>query len=88
MMKKIEESINKLLANWNPIGVPSYITHDEYSSYVPQVIESYERAKSITDVQATLVYIYTESLGYDLNDLADQSIRRLAQDIVRVLTEQ
>lgn len=35
----MENEINSILANWNPIGVPSYIAIEEYRNYVPLIIE-------------------------------------------------
>ncbi|MEC5395514.1 hypothetical protein [Bergeyella sp. RCAD1439] len=39
-MKKIIEDINRVLADWNPIGVPEDIAIDEYKGYIPLILES------------------------------------------------
>jgi len=38
-MKQLQESINKVLGEWNPIKVPETIATIEYRSYVDEVIQ-------------------------------------------------
>jgi len=39
-MKSIEEKINDILANWNPINVPDELAHDEYKSHIPIIMKN------------------------------------------------
>ena len=68
------EKINRILALWNPIGVPSCIADDEYNGYIPSIV------KSATDKQRLMtcleeMIVEKMELPYDpeniehLNDL-------------------
>lgn len=37
MLNMLEKEINKILADWNPLSVPQYISEYEYVSYVPHL---------------------------------------------------
>ncbi len=39
-MHFMEEKINLVLAGWNPIPVDAHVALDEYSGYVPSLIEA------------------------------------------------
>lgn len=39
-MKTKMESINEVLAEWNPLDVPKHIAKSEYIGYVPLIIEN------------------------------------------------
>lgn len=38
-IKEKYEKINKILTDWNPIGVSSDISEDEYIAYIPRIIK-------------------------------------------------
>lgn len=56
------ESVNKILSNWDPIGVPDNIKFSEYLSYVPSILAvkiDYEKIISV------LRQILDSSVGHD-----------------------
>lgn len=62
----IESQINKVLAEWNPIGVPDDIALLEYSSYVDEI------ASVIADreqLRLYLVNLVSEVIGLPYDDL-------------------
>lgn len=52
--------INKILAEWNPLGVPAEIAETEYSDYVDAVISNMH---SKVELKSCLTQILTEKLG-------------------------
>mgnify|MGYP000764611519 FL=1 len=51
IMKKLIDQINKVLINWDPIGVGADIAETEYIDYIPQII------KNATDESQLMVYL-------------------------------
>ena len=86
-MTEFESSINKLLAEWNPIGVPDQIALSEYSTYVPIITKAYDSRKGLQSIHESLIEVYTEHLGYDLNELGTNAIQRLAEHIFFLFRE-
>lgn len=50
-MKKLIDQINKVLINWDPIGVGTDIAETEYIDYIPQIINN------ATDESQLMVYL-------------------------------
>jgi len=44
-MNKIFESINCVLADWNPLCVPIHLATEEYKCYIPMILKSIEDPK-------------------------------------------
>lgn len=69
MKKKLNlyESINDILALWNPINVPKGIASDEYREFVPQILHALQKKG---DLIACLEGILQNGLGleYDSNN--------------------
>jgi hypothetical protein len=86
-MTKFESSINKLLAEWNPIGVPNQIALSEYSTYVPIITKAYDSRKDLQSIHESLIGVYTEHLGYDLNERATNAIQKLSERIFFLFRE-
>lgn len=71
-MKNIAEKVNLILADWNPIGVPSNIAIDEYRGYIPLIL------KSITDRQKlmdALLNILVNNLGFEI-ELDNEELKK------------
>lgn len=75
----IEESINQIFKEWNPLEVPSFIAEDEYRSYIPDIIQNiYDKYK----LKSYLKDMIENKMGlvlYNSNDLSDvvESIHNL-----------
>ncbi len=39
-MNEKERKINNILSEWNPLGVDSIVSKDEYQEYIPSIIDS------------------------------------------------
>ena len=50
----LEERVNSILAEWNPIGVPEFIALDEYRDYIPMLIQ---HSNTLDSLEATLCHI-------------------------------
>jgi hypothetical protein len=57
--------INKLLAEWNPIGVPETVRSDEYKAYVDQLIKIGPNNEKIVDY---LKKILIDRIGLNYSD--------------------
>ena len=42
-----KEYINKILTEWNPLGVPEYIADVEYIDYVPVIMNNMDNVQSL-----------------------------------------
>ena len=38
-VKKTFDTINKIVADWDPLGVGETIAEDEYAGYIPEIIQ-------------------------------------------------
>ncbi|UOQ79222.1 hypothetical protein MUN84_22560 (plasmid) [Hymenobacter sp. 5516J-16] len=77
--------VNAVLAEWNPIGVPEGTAEDEYQSYVPFLVESWNLSQ---DVEPAMVWVYTQPLGYDVNPAFSRATRQFATQINQLLQAQ
>jgi len=86
-MKDSEDNniVNKILAEWNPIGVPDGIAVYEYTDYVPNILRLHndmdglvkEMERIVTDVMG---------LGYDRNNIDNRhDILTFAKKIIDAL---
>ena len=81
-MKNIANEINQILAGWDPLGVGSHISYDEYSGYVPRIMRNIESKESLT---SCLEDILNNSLyaGYDNNN--DEHKKMLATIVEKIM---
>ena len=75
--------IQKILEDWNPIGVPEYIVDVEYLDYIPYLIQT---AHNLEKTKKGLIYILRQ-MGYNnhciCNKKIQQDIDNIAQRIVK-----
>jgi hypothetical protein len=74
--------VNAVLAQWNPIGVPTGIAVNEYQDYVTVLVEAWNQSG---DVEPAMVWVYTEQMGYDVNPAFSRATRQLATQINQLL---
>lgn len=82
MSKEID--LNKILTEWNPIGVPKRIAEDEYSEYVADLFNIESDLNSISEY---LLNICVNSMGLDPDASAKTEIKEVAKKIVSVLSD-
>lgn len=58
------EQINRILADWNPIGVNDEIALDEYKGYVPLVIRNIDSKHDLMKCLENILVVKME-VGYD-----------------------
>jgi hypothetical protein len=46
-MKLLVEQINRVLADWNPLEVPSHIASEEYKGYIPSILRSIQSKEQL-----------------------------------------
>ena len=82
-MKKTIESINQVLAEWDPIGVGEDIAIEEYRSYIPLILKSSECEHKLLKC---LEGIVTEmEVGYDPeNKNHIQDLQRVCNKIIQI----
>lgn len=83
-MKTREESINEILAKWNPIDVPENIAKTEYINFIPSI-------KRRINSEAELIYcledILTNKLELDYNSanpLHKEELKEVARKITHL----
>lgn len=87
-MKKTFENINRVLADWNPIGVDEYIVDDEYQRYIPSII------KAINDKQKLMVRledILVNKMGVEYdpsNEKHSEDLQRICEKIMQAYKEE
>jgi hypothetical protein len=86
-MEKIRDQINNLLAEWDPIGVPEYMKHAEYISYVDEIIENSETVDTLISYLEHLVHD-TIGLEYDRNNKVHRlDVENLAKKIFILISK-
>ena len=63
-MNRNLESLNNILTEWNPIGVPKSIAIEEYKSYIPLIIQSIGNQQELMSCLEDILINKLE-LGYD-----------------------
>ena len=58
------ESINRILADWNPIGVSEEIALDEYKGYIPTLMQNIENKNDLMNYLESIL-INKMEVGYD-----------------------
>lgn len=72
------QKINEILKEWNPIGVPESVASDEYSSYIPQIIERINNNDRLLEYLEDLL-INVIGVEYNPKD------KRHKQDVINVI---
>jgi len=82
-MKNIIESINQVLAEFDPIGVGEDIAIDEYRGYIPQILKS---SVSKEELMKCLEKIVNEmEVGFDPNDKKHtEGLHRICNKIIQI----
>ncbi len=84
-MNTIEEKINNILTNWNPINVPDEIAYDEYKSHIPSIIKY---SNSYNSLFECLVDIVKNKIGleFDINNKEHlKDLNKVANEIYGVM---
>lgn len=63
-MNKISTEINKILAQWNPLGVDEDIALDEYKDYISTILLSIQNRQ---ELMKCLEKILVDDMGLDYN---------------------
>lgn len=66
-MKNITESINQILAEWNPLDVTENVALDEYQGYIPQIIKHIGNKDALTNCLENIL-INNLEVGYNSKD--------------------
>ena len=66
-MKNIIESINQILAEWNPLDVEENVTLDEYQGFIPQIIKHIGNKEDLTNCLENIL-INDLEVGYNSKD--------------------
>lgn len=84
MKTYMTESINKILAEWDPIGVGHPICNHEYRQYIPEIIQA---SSSQEKLELSLAKIINNlGLDFDTNDLNQRKeINEVAEKIIKVV---
>lgn len=81
-MENKNEIINRILADWNPIGVPEDIANEEYQGYVSVILKS---SIDNTTLMSCLEDILINKMGIDFdpkNEAHLNDLRRICNKII------
>ena len=77
--QKIYDFIQKILEEWNPIGVPEYIADVEYLDYIPLLIKNAHDEKNL---EKPLVAIL-KYMGFDNSTTQRKKVQQDIKEIAR-----
>jgi len=75
-MKLVEIKINQILANWNPINVPSDLAQDEYKPYILSIFEKSNDKNLLFDYLCNLL---TKEMGLEFDMKNEAHIKELQE---------
>ncbi len=78
-MNNLDEKINRILVQWNPLDVPSAISIHEYDGYVP-LIKSNLRSKE--DLMYCLNRIAFEEMELEPSEVLEDDIKRICSELL------
>lgn len=81
--KKFLKSINNILSDWNPIGVPDDIALDEYREYIPVILKYIEDRQQLINC---LEDILVNKIGLDYhpeNQVHFDDLQQLSDKLIR-----
>ena len=79
-----KEYINKILTEWNPLGVPEYIADVEYIDYVPIIMNNMDNIQSLC---SCLEKLLIEKMGFDkktIQKFAQGELLSISQKIIEL----
>lgn len=83
-MKKIIEDINRVLVDWNPIGVPENIATEEYKGYIPLILQSIESRQQLMNCLVDILINKLE-LDYDpTNKEQSEDLQQVCDKLIQV----
>lgn len=83
-MNNLDEKINRILVQWNPLDVPSAISIHEYDSYVP-LIKSNLRSKE--DLMYCLNRIAYGEMELEPTEVLEDEIKRICSELFEMEKE-
>jgi hypothetical protein len=79
---KLNYEINKILTEWNPIGVPEFIAEVEYISYINPIIIV---GNDYCLLKKTIIRIVQEDMGLDFDELNELHISSINNVVEKIL---
>ena len=81
-MKVLIENINKILSEWDPIGVGESIATDEYRGYIPIILRS---ANDVNSLMKCLVSILVNDIGLNYDSSNESQFKDLLQVCEKII---
>lgn len=83
-MKKIIENVNRVLADWNPIGVDEEIAAEEYRNYIPSILQSIGNRQQLMNCLEDIL-INKMEIGYDpTNKAHSEDLQHVCDKIIQI----
>lgn len=86
-LKKAFDAINTIVADWDPLGVGETIAEDEYTGYIPSIMQVIENGESLFEY---LSHILINDLGsrFDPTDMKHvEGLESICDRIIGTYTE-
>ena len=85
--QKIYDFIQKILEEWNPIGVPEYIADVEYLDYIPLLIKNAHDEKNLEKQLVTILKYMGFNNNYIHRKMVQKEIKEIASKIYGFTSE-
>jgi hypothetical protein len=76
--KILFDRVNSFLAEWDPIGMPENLRHDEYAGYVPGFINASDSVQSLK----LKIFEFNEAIEIQIDEV---DIDELANDLYKII---
>ena len=80
-MKEIDEAINNVIAQWNPIDVPCSIKNQEYIDYIPLIKKNIKNKYLLRLCLKRIVY---QHLGFESNSFWEKDIKSICNELYKL----
>ena len=86
-VKKTFDTINKIVADWDPLGVGETIAEDEYAGYIPEIIQVMKNDQSLFEYLSQILANELGS-GFDSTDMKHvEGLKSICDKIIRAYME-
>lgn len=75
--------VNEILAKWNPINVPQKIADNEYSSYVPYIVDSIDDDIKLRSCLLSVL----RNMGFEEDIICQKNMREDIDKLIKELKE-
>ena len=82
----MQKEINKIINNWDPVGLANLVSKNEYDIEVNEILEYISNCKNIskTDLAKNIKEIFLKWFGEDIFQVDNETLEKIAEEIINV----